>query len=379
MSQSLSGSLNARKLPYRMVDGDASLQDASSAWEGVELVALDLEFVRVNTYYPRPALYQVATRSEMFLIDATVIDDFTPLIELLADQRIAKIVHGGGEDLEVIRTHLEIAPSNMFDTQLAACVVGYGWSIGYAPLVQACFGIELSKEERRSDWLARPLSPSQIQYCLQDVAYLIELHGLLSNEIERLERLSWFHEEMRDLLNREAVHPQDYYLKMSGVRQMTPRHQAVLKSLCEWREHQARHRNEPRQWVVRDEHLLKLARREDLDRAALAKTLPAQVLRRFGDGLLGAFREGRASEVPQGSARQVASHSRELVRSILDAVSKLAEELKIAPELLGRRREIERCVRAWQDGDDKPDYLCGWRGRYLYPVFDQVLKAQESG
>ena len=370
--------MSATRPPHVWVDSDLRLKRAAKHWAKAPMVGMDIEFVRFNTYYPQAALYQIACGSSFYLIDALAIDDFAPLVELLVSNDTVKVVHGGGEDMEVIRTHLDTMPRSLFDTQLAACIVGQGWCIGYAALVRNCLGIELSKEERMSDWLARPLTPSQIRYCLQDVAYLIEVHGILSREIERLNRAEWFREEMRQWLVREEVRPDNYYLKVAGVRQMTPRQQAVLKSLCEWREHEARRKDQPRQWVVRDEHILKFARLESLDEAKVFKALPKQVARRFGKGLIEAFYAGRASESPTDVAEPPSRGSREAVRSILDAVARIAGELGIPQELLGRRREIERCVRLIQEGDLQPGYLSGWRDQYLRPVFDRELGVQEG-
>ncbi len=371
--------MSAPQLPHTWVDSDASLASASKRWNGASVVGVDIEFVRFNTYYPQAAIYQIAAGQAIDLIDAPAIKDFGPLIDLLAAENVIKVIHGGGEDMEVIRTHLGIAPRNLFDTQLAACVTGHGWCVGYAALVSAHLGIELSKEAQRSDWLARPLSPEQRQYCLQDVAYLIELQDILSREIEELGRLDWFQEEMRHWLVREDVAPDERYLRMAGIRQMTPRQQAVLKALCEWRENEAMRTNQPRQWVVRDEHLLRFSRLDSLDRSVVGQVLPSKVAARFGKGLIRAFEAGNASQPPAEVARPFAHGSRETVRSILKGVTKLAEELNIPPELLGRRREIERCVRAWQNGDHHPEYLTGWRDRYLRSVFDAAFGATQCG
>ncbi len=369
--------MSAMQLPHTWVDSDASLESAARRWAGASVVGVDIEFVRFNTYYPQAAIYQIATDEAIDLVDATAIEQFAPLIDLLDAAHVLKVVHGGGEDMEVIHTHLGMTPRNVFDTQLAACIAGHVWCIGYAALVSARLGVELSKEAQRSDWLARPLSQQQREYCLQDVAYLIELQNILRREIERLGRLDWFEQEMRHWLLRESAVPEDRYLRMAGVRQMTSRQQAVLKALCEWREHEAMRIDQPRQWVVRDEHLLKFARQDSLDRNAIGQALPPRVARRFGRGLLDAFNAGQAGELPTEVLRPFAKGSREIVKSILKGVTKLAQELNVPPELLGRRREIERCVRAWQSGDRQPDYLSGWRGCYLRSLFDAAFDAEQ--
>ncbi len=363
------------QLPYTWVDSDASLASASKHWAKASVVGMDIEFVRFNTYYPQAAIYQIASEATIDLIDAPAIKDFAPLIELLGTERVLKVIHGGGEDMEVIRTHLGMMARNLFDTQLAACIAGGGWSVGYATLVSDRLGVELSKEAQRSDWLARPLTRAQLEYCQQDVAYLIELRDILDRELERLGRFEWFEEEMRHWLGREEVPPEGRYLKIAGVRQMAPRQQAVLKALCEWRELEAMRTDTPRQWVVRDEHLSRFARHERLDRSVIGNALPPHVAKRHGSGLLKAFEAGKASEVPVDLAQPSAYGSREIVKSILKGIAVIADDLNIPPELLGRRREIERCVRAWQSGDRQPDYLSGWRDPYLRSLFDAAFDA----
>ena len=188
-----------------------------------------------------------------------------------------------------------------------------------------------------------------------------------------MQRRTWFDEEMASSLMRDETPPEEYYLKLGGIRQMQPRQRAVLRALCEWREREARRRDQPRQWVVRDEHLLRFARKDRLEEPALSECLPKEVARRYGGQLQKAFARGKESELPPAMEDSLPPGSREVVKEILAEVVKLALDIKVPQELLARRREIERCVREWLSKDQLPTYLSGWRRPFLSPIFEEKL------
>lgn len=356
------------------VDSDTGLEKACADIADAGLFGLDIEFMRVNTYFPDAALYQLATADEVFLVDVLAVTEFDPLKRLLASNSITKVVHAGGEDMEVMRTHLGLQPRNLFDTQLAAAVAGYGWSLGYAPLVKETLAIDLAKDARRSDWLARPLSPKQINYAVQDVVYLLQLHALLVSRLRECGRHGWFTEEISRWFERDGTSPDTYYLKIGGARGMQPRQLAVLRALCAWREREAMRRNRPRQWLVRDSHLLRFARAERLDLERVSRELPRDVAKRFGDGLLEAFETGRCAEsVPAPLDKNLSAADRAVVKEILAQLDAVAKDLKVPLELLGRRRELEKCVNEWRAGHPPSEYVAGWRRPYLEPLLVRWL------
>ena len=357
------------------VGRDETLAEVCGRIEPQAAVGLDIEFMRVDSYFPKACLYQLLVREEVFLIDALAVREFEPLTRLLTSQSNTKVLHATGEDLEVIRTHLGITPCNVFDSQVAAAIVGYGWSIGYAPLVQQVLGVVLKKEARRSDWSVRPLSNAQIDYAVRDVAHLLELHRLLSGELDACGRYGWLREELSREFEREAVDPCSYYLKIRGAGGLEPRQLAVLRALCDWREREAMRRDLPRQWVVRDEHLLRFSRTETLDAESLANQLPRQVARRYGPGLLRAFDAGRqAQELPEPLRSDLNRTDRKRVKLIMAEVGELATRLRVPPELLAKKREIQHCVQTWQVGSPLPDYLNGWRRPFLEPVLTRCIE-----
>ena len=173
---------------------DDALAAAADAWP--RAIGLDTEFQRTDTFFPRPALYQVATGERVFLIDPLQVSDFAPLLELLEDRRVVKIMHACSEDLELLRHHFGAVPLGLFDTQLANAFVSPDYSISFTRLVAERLGVELVQHETRSDWLARPLTEEQIRYACEDVYYLPPLYESLRESLERTGRLAWFREEM---------------------------------------------------------------------------------------------------------------------------------------------------------------------------------------
>ena len=359
---------------HQWVELDDRLAEVCERIDREGIFGLDIEFMRVNTYFPKAGLYQVSLREEVFLVDALAIRKFDPFVALLASDDIIKVVHGGGEDLEVMRTHLGVEPRNLFDTQLAAAMVGYGWSVGYASLVKETLGIALPKDARRSDWLVRPLSEEQIRYGVQDVAYLLELHRLLDEKLEGTGRRGWMREEIAHWFERDGATPESYYLKIGGARGMRPRQLAILRALCHWREEEAMRHNLPRQWVVRDAHLLRFSRVDILDNELITRELPKGVARRFGRGLQQAFTAGQqAEDVPEPIEDGLREADRGIVKQILAEVAELAVRLEVPAELLGRRRDVQRCVSRWRAGERLPNHLSGWRRPILEPVFVRSL------
>ena len=180
-------------MPYReedisiyWIDSDAELARAVDSWSSV--VALDTEFIRTNTFYPIPGLYQVASDTDVFLLDPLTIEDWEPLKSYLMNPDTCKIMHACLEDLELIFAHLRIVPSNVFDTQLAHAYVSQDYSLSYARLIERYSGVLLEKEHTRSDWLQRPLSDDQLRYAVDDVVHLAAVGELLRQRLNELQR-----------------------------------------------------------------------------------------------------------------------------------------------------------------------------------------------
>ncbi|HEX5842407.1 MAG TPA: ribonuclease D, partial [Pseudomonas sp.] len=240
---------------------DASLAQHCATWRSLPFVAVDTEFMRVDTFYPIAGLLQVSEGERAYLIDPLLISDWSPFADLLQDQAVVKVLHACSEDLEVFLRLTGSLPAPLFDTQLAAGYLNLGFSMGYSRLVQAVLNIELPKGETRSDWLQRPLSETQISYAAEDVLHLAEVYGALKQQLSE-EKYAWVLEDGAELvagLGRE-VDPELAYREAKLAWKLSRQQLAVLQALCAWRELQARVRNQPRNRVLREHSLWPLAR-----------------------------------------------------------------------------------------------------------------------
>jgi len=204
------------KQPIHWVETQSDLLNWCTQWQQKKLLAVDTEFMRSQTYYPKAALLQVNDGENNVLIDPTANIDFSALKALFADPAITKALHSCSEDLEVFHRIFSTVPVNILDTQIAAAALGYGFSIGYGKLVEAILKIELPKSETRSDWLQRPLSQSQISYAAVDVEYLYTLAELFITALEEKNRLHWVREDCDKLLNdfSSGQNPELAYLRV---------------------------------------------------------------------------------------------------------------------------------------------------------------------
>ncbi|MCZ6854012.1 MAG: ribonuclease D, partial [Gammaproteobacteria bacterium] len=181
-------------LSVEWVASNASLSRVIDGWDS--RIGIDTEFLRTNTFYPIPGLYQVISGDRIFLIDPLKISEWQPLVEILEDPAIVKIMHACSEDLELISHHLQAIPTSVFDTQLANAFQSQDFSTSYANLVSQQLDVELGKHETRSNWLQRPLSEDQIRYAGEDVYYLPALYESLSSNLQALGRMEWFQDLM---------------------------------------------------------------------------------------------------------------------------------------------------------------------------------------
>lgn len=229
-----------------------------------DVLAVDTEFIREKTYWPRLCLLQLGTEERSVAIDPFRIHDLRPLAELFADERIVKLFHAAKQDMELIYRELGVVPKPVFDTQIAASLLGDALQIGYGALVLAECGVRLKKADSFTDWSRRPLTESQIEYALDDVVYLPRLYRSLKGKLDKLGRLSWLDPDFAELTD-ESHYEEDpgvRYKRLKRVNQLSRRQLNVARSLAAWRELSAMKRNIPRKWVLTDEQLVEICKRE---------------------------------------------------------------------------------------------------------------------
>ena len=344
-------------------------------------IALDTEFVFERTFRPRLGLIQVAAGGEIALIDTVRIADLSPLAELLMAANVRKILHAGSGDVPILRRATGAAPRPLFDTQIAAAFAGLGPSLSYAGLIRELFAVELPKHETRTDWLRRPLSPEQLRYAAEDVEQL----GAAAAELERrlidLGRLEWAREDSAELadLESDAADPDETWRRVKGLDRLPPRGRAVARALAAWREREADRLDLARPFLLRDETLLVLARRDGVTTQEIAK-LPgyearrhAQHAARWVEALAAARAVADAAEPePARPSVEERARRRALEDSIAELVARRAGEIGIPPELLLSRRQRDRALAAWHGQGSLADRIGGFRGRLLGADLDAL-------
>ena len=340
-------------------------------------VGVDTEFLRIRTFHPVAALYQLAGDAGVALIDAAAPASFAALKALLLDAERTKIIHSCSEDLEVLARHLDLRPNAVVDTQLAHAFLSPTPSASYAALVEHYLGVRLDKQETRSNWLRRPLSAAQLAYARLDVAYLKPIWQAQREGLAAAGRMDWFAEDMRRVLTTPPEPPERWYRNLKGVWRLKSGELAVLRSLVTWREHEARRRDLPRAWTVRDEALFTLARWPSLAAEDVAKVLPKRSARRYAAALVDAHRRGvEDPDPPPREPRPLGTRAGVVAKSLRDIVAREAERLHMAPSLLAGKRDVEAAIRHHREHGALPERLGGWRRAIIGDAFHETLAAE---
>ncbi len=346
------------------------------------VLAVDTEFMREKTYFARLCLIQIATEQQIVIIDPLAIDDLRPFLELLYNPGILKILHAGRQDLELFYDLQGRIPGPVFDTQIAATVLGFADQIGYASLVEKILGRQLDKSHARTDWAKRPLSNQQLDYAADDVRYLIQLYPEILRQLEALGREQWLEDDFAALTDRTQYQytPDESWKRVSGYGRLKPQQLAVLQKLAAWREQRARKLNKPRKWILSDDVLLNLAQRmpDNPDKLAGIRGMPETVVRDFGSELIDRIQQARVlpkSEWPTPKAYFAPTRDQELlIDSLMLYVKYLAFNNQITPATLAGRKEVERLVR----GGRELNLLKGWRRHIAGEALLEMLEGKAS-
>ncbi|NNF96326.1 MAG: ribonuclease D, partial [Halobacteria archaeon] len=285
--------------------------------------------------------------------------------------------HAAWQDLEIFYDQWGRIPTPVFDTQIAAALLGFSDQIGYANLAEQLLEIQLDKTASRTDWAQRPLSPQQLAYAADDVNYLLKLYPIILQRLTKLGRDSWLEEDFAALTDPTAYAKSEgmAWQRVSGNGRLKPRQLAALQRLATWREQQARQRNKPRKWILSDDLLLMLARHLPPDYAKLAKVhgLPERLLNQSGEEIIAAINAALAiadDALPTVSQKQRLTPVQECLADTLMAYLRLlAQENQISPASLSTRKEIEKMVRGKRD----IPLLHGWRSHLAgEPLLDLI-------
>ena len=331
-------------------------------------VAVDTEFMRETTYWPKLCLIQAAAPSAEANIDPLAEGlDLEPFLEILRDERILKVFHAARQDVEIFN-NLNAMPKPLFDTQVAGMAAGFGEQIAYDALVRQMLKIELDKSSRFTDWARRPLSDNQLTYALADVTHLAALYPMLRERLETEGRIGWVTDEMNDLTSPALydVEPENAWKRLRP-RKHTAKYLSVYKAVAAWRERTAQLRDQPRGRILKDEAIDEIAAQGPTDTDGLdrLRSVPKGFSgSRFGPDLIAAVRE--ALRDPEASApviervRHATSPAAGAVVELLKVLLKArAEESGVASKLIATVSDLEQIAN--HDDETEIAALKGWR------------------
>lgn len=351
---------------HRLVGTDREVRSIAAALREEPVYALDTEFHRERTYFPKLALVQLAWDGGLALIDPTVVD-LGALAEVLTGPGTA-VVHAADQDLEVLELACGVLPSHLFDTQVAAGFVGMS-SPALSTLYERVLGLRVPKADRLSDWLARPLSRTQLEYAASDVAHLLEVHQRLSDELTRRGRLAWALDECEEVRQRarRARDPQQAWRRIKEARQLEGRARVIVREVAAWREERAARLDVPVRYVMPDLAVVSIAQRpprsvRDLHRirGIEERHLRAEVAGELLDVVTAAARRPvPAREEPP--ARDLDRRLRPAVTLVSAWIGQLARDLEIDAAILATRADLEALLR----GDEDARLARGWRAELV--------------
>jgi ribonuclease D len=357
-------SINAAEHPI-LLETPAQLSEAEKSWKGNDVLGIDTEFVRERTYRANLGLVQVSDGPTAWLVDPVKLDSLEPLKRMLSDPGIMKVLHSGSEDLEVLLNTIGTVPAPLMDTQVACAMLGQPLQMGYHNTVQWLFGIEVDKEQTRSNWCRRPLTDRQLHYAAMDVVLLPEMYRTLKHRLEERGRRGWIEEEAERARQnaRQIIDPAEAYLRIAGAGRLEEESLRVLRALAAWRETTAQDKNLARGFVISDNGLLNLARTrpQSVKAARSIEGIHPKALDRYAETLLQLVESAQDDRSPVRSLAPLDGAQRKQVASMRDLVQAKATELEIEPALLASRKELEKLVRLLADGSDLPERFTGWR------------------
>jgi len=379
------GQAKIARMEKLLIETPQQLADFCDQIKASPWLAIDTEFVREKTYYPKLCLLQVANEHLAACIDTIALTDLGPIMAVLYDTRIVKVFHACHQDLEIFVHLNQRVPTPIFDTQIAGSLAGMGNQEGYASTVQKLTGTQLDKSQTRTNWENRPLDNKQIEYGYADVIYLGEIYQILLHKLTQSQRLDWLTDDFAALENPQHFvnAPLEIWRKIKGHHTLKGVQLAIIQMLAAWRESRAQHKNLPRRWVMQDDALLDIAKQmpSSLKKMTKIRGLNSKIIDRDGQEILDIIQT--AQQIPRdkwpvkSNTYTKLTPSQEALTDILMAVVRLkAEEHNVSPVSLTKRQELERLV----SGETPDTLLTGWKkgliGEHLIAILNGDMTVQ---
>jgi ribonuclease D len=375
---------------YDSLTTSAQLRQFCESLADAELIAFDTEFVSEHTYHPQLCLVQVAVGDRLAVIDPLEMEDVTPLWHWLADPRRSVVAHSAREELRFCMRAINRPPHGLFDTQIAAGLVGLEYPAAYSSLVTRLANVKLHKGETRTDWRRRPLSKKQLEYALQDVIHLPPLYHKLQQKLTKLGRVEWMHTEMQAWQEQiEAEETRERWRRVKGVSGLSGRAMAVLRELWRWRNDQAQRRDCPSKRVLRDDLLVELAKRQsaDIKHIQALRGMERGDLKRQMPQIAAAIERGMMlpeDQLPHLGRKNSLPPFNLLGQFLATALGSICRDAKVAPGLVGTVQDVRDLI-AWRlqlqgklpgDPGEPPALAQGWREEVVGRVIEDLLEGK---
>lgn len=364
------------------IDNSEKLLQLCESIQDAPILILDTEFIREKTYRAKLCLLQIATDDIVACVDPIAITDISPLMNIINDKNKLKVLHAARQDYEIFYDLTKQLPQPLFDTQLAASLLGYGEQVGYGALVEKVLGVQLDKAHTRTDWCKRPLSAAQIRYASDDVIYLRQLYPILKNKLINQGRENWLDEEFDALCQPElyVTHPEDAWNKVKGINRLRPRQLAAAKNISEWREKMAIKSDKPRRWILADDILLAAAQLlpKNISQLESIANIKKAVVDNSGEIIIGCVNNAlnlNESDLPSIKKPTRLTADQEIIADLLLTQLKLiANEQSISPANIVNRKNIEKLIL----GETEIPLLKGWRYKLAGKKIQSLLSNEHG-
>lgn len=361
---------------FEVIDTTQGLEAFVNKIAKVEWLAIDTEFLREKTYFAKLCLIQIEADGHRACIDPLAIDDMSAFAELMHNQSITKVLHAAHQDLEIILELTGKVPAPIFDTQVAASVLGIGDQMGYARLVESMLGVSLAKTQSRTDWSKRPLRDAQLEYAIDDVRYLAQIYPMMVDQLNSQNRMSWLDKDFAKAIDSDtyAAHANDRWKKVKGLQVLKRPQLAVLRELAAWREEKAEKSNRPRKWVLSDDILIDMARQQPSSSSAIKEIrgIHADRTQHYHDTWIELIKKGQnmpESEWPETPrSKKPTPNQNAIVDLLMIVIQVQAKHHNITAAVIATRKRVAEMVMAGETSisDD-------WRGALVNDEIAAVL------
>ncbi|MCO6047992.1 HRDC domain-containing protein [Aeoliella sp. ICT_H6.2] len=375
---------------YQRISSQEQLAELCGEIVDSDRVGFDTEFVSEDTFRPQLCLVQVVTDRCMSVVDPQEVEDLTPFWTALAEGDHLTIAHAAREEINFSLNSTGRVPANLFDTQLAAAFCTHEYPAAYASVVTRILNKKAEKGEQRTDWRRRPLTDAQINYALEDVRYLFELHERIALKVEKLGRTDWLAEETETFIDEvTAARTRQRWKRVSGIGNLAPRNLAIVRELWMWRQAEAERRDVPPRRVLRDDLIVELAKRKNAkpDKIRAVRGMNHRPVKNCIDDIANCVQRGLDASLddirpPRGKAMPPQLNL--LGQVLVPAITSVCRKANLATSLACTATDIREMIAYQLDfgnagkADEAPTLARGWRKTLIGSLIDDVLAGRKS-